>query len=62
MNGGRQFFIVFSILIALVGLAAAGWARDYLQFFGFALFLFGVFFAIGCIKRHFDEAEGAAER
>ncbi len=62
MSGGRQFFIIFSVLIALVGLAAAGWARDYLQFFGFGLFLFGVLFAISCIKRHFDEGEGSAER
>ncbi|MCC7281827.1 MAG: hypothetical protein IT556_05555 [Acetobacteraceae bacterium] len=62
MTGARQFFILFSALIALAGLAAAGWAHDYLQFFGFGLFAFGVLFAISCIKRHFDELDGTSER
>jgi hypothetical protein len=58
MTASRAFFLAFSALIALAGLAAAAVAHDYLQFFGFALFFFGVFFAYGCIKRHFDEAAG----
>lgn len=59
MSGSRWFFLIFSGVIALVGLLAAGMARDYLQFFGFALMLFGLAFGFGCIKRHFDEAEAA---
>lgn len=58
MSGTSYFFIAFSAIIALVGLAAAAAATDYLQFFGFALFLFGVLFAYGTVKRHFDEQEG----
>ncbi len=54
MNAGAYFFIFFSAIIALVGLAAAAVATDYLQFFGFGLFLFGVLFAYGTVKRHFD--------
>jgi hypothetical protein len=61
MIGSRLFFIVLSALIALVGLATAGWASDYLQAFGFGLFAFGVLFAFGCVKRHYDEADGVGE-
>ncbi len=59
MSGTRWFFLIFSMLIALVGLLAAGAAHDYLQVFGLGLCAFGVLFALGCIKRHFDEAEAA---
>ncbi len=59
MNGSSIFFLVFSGIIALVGLLAAGMAHDYLQFFGFALFLFGLLFGFSCIKRHFDAQEAA---
>ena len=59
MNGSTAFFLVFSGIIALVGLLAIGMAHDYLQFFGFALFLFGVLFGFSCIKRHFDAQEAA---
>lgn len=62
MNGTRVFFIVFSALIALVGLLAAGWAEDYLRTFGFGLFAFGALFAFSCVKRHYDEIDGIAER
>ena len=55
MNASSYFFIFFSAVIALVGLAAASVAQDYLQFFGFGLFLFGVLFAYGVVKRHYDE-------
>ena len=51
----KYFFIAFSAIIALVGLAAAAVASDYLQLFGFGLFLFGVLFAYSTVKRHFDE-------
>ncbi|MDO9711285.1 hypothetical protein [Paracraurococcus lichenis] len=60
MNGSTAFFLVFSALIALVGLLAAATAHDYLQFFGVALFAFGVLFGYGCIKRHFDAREAKA--
>ena len=59
MNGSTAFFLVFSGIIALAGLLAAGMAHDYLQFFGFALFLFGLAFGFSCIKRHFDAQEAA---
>jgi hypothetical protein len=59
MSGARWFFLVFSGLIALVGLLAAGFAQDYLQVFGFMLMVFGLGFGFSCIKRHFDEAEAA---
>ena len=54
MNGTTIYFMILSGLIALVGLFAIGAAHDYLQFFGFALFGFGVLFGFNCIKRHFD--------
>ncbi len=60
MSGARWFFLVFSMLIALVGLVGAAASQAYLQLFSLGLLLFGVFFAYGCIKRHFDEAEEAA--
>jgi hypothetical protein len=59
MSGGRWFFLVFNMLIAFVGLLAAAASDDYLQVFGLGLMLFGLLFAFGCIKRHFDEAEAA---
>lgn len=60
MSGARWFFLVFSMLIALVGLVGAAASQAYLQLFSLGLLLFGVLFAYGCIKRHFDEAEEAA--
>jgi hypothetical protein len=59
VNGSNVFFLIFSGIIALVGLLAAGMAHDYLQFFGIALFLFGLLFGFGCIKRHFDTQDAA---
>ena len=61
MNGTSIFFIALSGLIALAGLFAMAMAHDYLQFFGFALFLFGVLFGFSCIKRHFDAQEAAKQ-
>lgn len=52
------FFILFSAVVALVGLFAAAAATDYLQVFGVMLMLFGVLFAFGTIKRHYDEKQG----
>jgi hypothetical protein len=57
MSATKYFFIALSAVIALIGLFAASAATDYLQFFGFALFLFGALFALGTVKRHFDELE-----
>jgi hypothetical protein len=60
MTGARIFFLAFSALIALVGLFAAGAARDTgMSIFGLGLFAFGVIFAYGLVKRAFDEAEAA---
>jgi hypothetical protein len=59
MIPSRVFFLVLSGLVALTGLFAAAAAHDYLQAFGLGLFGFGTFFALGCIKRHFDESEAA---
>lgn len=60
MNTSTAFFMAFSAVIALCGLLAAGFGEGYLSFFGLALFAFGVLFAYGCIKRHFDRMEEAA--
>ena len=57
MTGSAAFFTVFSGLIALAGILAMAMAHDYLQFFGFALFGFGVLFGYSCIKRHYDAQE-----
>jgi hypothetical protein len=57
MISSRVFFLIFSSLIALVGLLAAAAAHDYMQAFGFGLFGFGILFALGCVKRHFDEQD-----
>ena len=59
MNGSTAFFIFFSALVALAGLFAASMAHDYLQFFGIALFAFGVLFGYSCVKRHYDVKEAA---
>ncbi len=59
MNPSRIFFLSFSLVIAVVGLFAAAMAHDYLQTFGIGLFAFGVLFAFGCVKRHFDEQDAA---
>lgn len=59
MNPSRIFFLVLSVLTALVGLVAAAAAHDYLQLFGFGLLGFGILFALGCVKRHFDELEAS---
>jgi hypothetical protein len=65
MNGASLFFLVFSALIALVGLAAAAASVEFgLSLFGTCLFLFGVLFAVSVVKRHFDavDAGGAGRR
>ncbi len=58
MSATKFFFLALYAAMALVGLYAAAAARDYLQFFGFALFLFGAGSAYATVKRHFDEAHG----
>lgn len=57
MSGSRVFFMVLSLLSAMAGLLAAATAHDYLQVFGLGLFGFGILYAFGCIKRHFDEKD-----
>lgn len=58
MSPTRIFFLLFSALIALVGLLAAGASVEGpLTLFGVSLFLFGVFFALFLVKRTYDEAE-----
>ena len=59
MNGTTIYFMILSGLIAVAGLFAISAAHDYLQFFGFALFLFGLLFGYSCIKRHFDAQDAA---
>ncbi len=59
MIPSRVFFLVLSALVAVIGLFAAAAAHDYLQSFGLGLFAFGTLFALGCIKRHFDERDAA---
>ncbi len=57
MSATKFFFIALYAAMALVGLFAAAAATDYLQFFGFALFLFGIGSAFATVKRHFDAAQ-----
>jgi hypothetical protein len=60
MNASRWFFIAFGGVIALVGLFLAAAAEaPHLTIFAFGLMGFGVLFALSCVKRHFDEAQGA---
>jgi hypothetical protein len=55
------YFVVLSVICAVLGLAAAAAAQDFgLALFGYAFFAFGVLFALFLVKRHFDFADGAA--
>lgn len=58
MTAAKFFFLALYAVIALVGLYTAAAAQAYLQFFGFALMVFGAGSAFGTVKRHFDEAHG----
>ena len=54
------YFLVFSAITAVLGLATAAAAHDAaLAIFGYGLFGFGVMFAPCLVERHFDEV-GAA--
>jgi|tagenome__1003787_1003787.scaffolds.fasta_scaffold19268736_1 hypothetical protein len=54
----RVFFMVFSGVIALVGLVAAAKAQDLgISLFGYGLLLFGLGFGFALLKRGFDEGE-----
>ncbi|MXP62414.1 hypothetical protein E0493_03480 [Roseomonas sp. M0104] len=60
MSPTRVFFVIFSGLIALVGLLGAGTSVEGpFTLFCLSLFLFGVLFALFLVKRSFDEAETA---
>lgn len=48
------FFLVFSALIALLGLFSATVAEGYLYAFSLGMIVFGLLFGYGVIKRHFD--------
>jgi ABC-type uncharacterized transport system permease subunit len=61
MTGTKLAFMILSAALALLGLFAAGAAREVgMSIFGWGLFLFGIGFALFLIKRHFDEAETRA--
>lgn len=63
MSGTRIFFIAFALVIALVGLLAAGAAQDFgMTIFGFGLIGFGLLFSFSLIKRHYDELDAAQAR
>ncbi|NGM22300.1 hypothetical protein G3576_19940 [Roseomonas stagni] len=54
------YFLVFSALMSVIGLAAAAAAQEIgLAIFGYGLFGFGVLFALFLVKRHFDAADAA---
>lgn len=54
------YFMVFSAIAALLGLATAAAAHDAaLAIFGYGLFGFGVLFALFLVKRHFDAVDAA---
>ncbi|HWL80720.1 MAG TPA: hypothetical protein VNR89_07205 [Roseomonas sp.] len=60
MSPTRIFFMIFSGLIALVGLLGAGTSVEGpFTLFCLSLFLFGVFFALFLVKRTFDEIDPA---
>lgn len=55
------YFLIVSAIAALLGLYVAGAATATpFALFGFALFLFGVLFALFLVKRHFDHQDGVA--
>jgi DNA-binding helix-hairpin-helix protein with protein kinase domain len=54
MQSSSIFFLVFSGVIALVGLFTAAAAEADLHNFGLALMFFGLLFAYSVVKRHFD--------
>jgi pyruvate dehydrogenase complex dehydrogenase (E1) component len=55
------YFLIVSAIVAVLGLfvASAATATPF-AIFGFALFAFGVLFALFLVKRHFDHADGTA--
>ena len=60
MSPTRIFFLVFSAVIALLGLLQAGLSQDRpLTIFALGLFAFGVGFALFLVKLTYDEAEQA---
>jgi membrane protein YdbS with pleckstrin-like domain len=55
------YFLIVSAILALLGLYVASAATvTSFAVFGFALFAFGVFFALFLVKRHFDHQDGIA--
>lgn len=57
MSGARVFFMVFYVLLALLGLFMAAAAQDVgITIFAWGLVLFGVLNAYRTIGAHFDEA------
>lgn len=55
------YFTVLGAILAIIGLAAISAAEEFgLELFGYALFAFGVLFALFLVKRHFDHADGSA--
>lgn len=59
---GRVFFMLFSALIALVGLFTAARAEDLgISTFGYGLVVFGLGFCFALLKRGFDEGEARRE-
>jgi hypothetical protein len=58
MTDTRIAFMIFSALLALLGLFTAAAARETgLAVFGWGLLGFGYLFCFWLVKRHFDEAE-----
>lgn len=48
-------------LLGLLGLFAAGWARDDIfALFGWGLLVFGLSFSFGIVRGHFDRLDRAA--
>ena len=54
MQSSSVFFLVFSGLIALVGLFTAAASEADLHAFGLALMGFGLLFGYSVVKRHYD--------
>lgn len=58
MSGSRIYFMILGVISALIGLFGAAVAKDFgFTLFSWALLAFGVLFALGQVKAHFDAAE-----
>ncbi|HZF75495.1 MAG TPA: hypothetical protein VE033_06645 [Acetobacteraceae bacterium] len=59
MNASAIYFMMLAVATALAGLLTAAFATaPAFGLFGWGLLAFGVLFALGMVKRHFDAVDG----